>query len=137
MQRIAILLIVLVLAGAAALAQKRKSDPGPHPLKLIKALWDPAGRRMNATRGNIKLWLQNVADVPVDKIKVEVEILDQNGHLEETISREIPILDAGAKKTFDLTWSVIGEEIVKPRIWVYYNGGLDRLTQFEAVPENW
>jgi len=130
-----LLLLALVVPVAAA---KKKSDPGPHPLKVLKAKVNARAGTMNSAAGDMTVWVQNVSDVLVDKVRVELELYGDNGRLVEKKAKEVGNMEPGAKHYIDFRWDVIGEKSVTYHIWIYYNGGLqDRLTQFEGEPPVW
>jgi len=134
--------LALLTAGlilAPAQAARRRSDPGPHPLKILKIVQDSNSRQsMGGASGRYHLWMQNTTDVDVDKVQVEMEIYSKSGRLEDTVRQEIGNVAAGAKAFVELKYNVIGTEIdFKPRFWVQYNGGKEKLTQFEIDGASW
>ena len=129
------LLLALVIPVAAA---KKKSDPGPHPLKVLKAKVNARSGNMNSAIGDMTVWVQNTSDVLVDKVRVELELYGDNGRMVEKKVKEVGNMEPGAKHYIDFRWDVIGEKNVTFNIWIYYNGGLqDRLTQFNGEPPVW
>lgn len=118
-------------------AKRRKSDPGPHPIKVLKIVQDGASRQgMNGCDGRYSIWVQNTTDVAVDKVKIEMELYSRSGRIVETVSKEIGDVEAGHKKISELKYNIVGEQSVKPRFWIMYNSGKEALTQFEA-DSNW
>lgn len=136
-------LVTLVLLASALLivpasAKRRKSDPGPHPLKILKVVQDGSSHTtMNGTAGRYHLWMQNTTDVAVDKVEVEMELYSKTGRLEDTIKKEVGNVDAGQKTFVELKYNIIGEQTIKPRFWVKYNAGKEALTQFEIDGPAW
>lgn len=110
-----------------------------HPIKILKARYEnnTARSSLGATRGKCTVWMQNVTDVLVDGVKLEVVLYNRHNRKVDTLTKDIGELEPGQKliKTFD--WDVVAEDSVKPRIWVYYNGGGDEPTRFEGEPPVW
>jgi hypothetical protein len=134
------LLVAAMAPLAYSVSENRGSDPGPHPLKVLKVVREinqgEAG--MGQTRGTMEIWLQNSADVDVDKVKMEVEIFTRDGRFLDKVKKDIGVIKAGSKSYQTVRWSVIGnEQSVKQKIWLFYNGGKEKLTQFEAEPPTW
>jgi len=133
--------LALATAGTLflpAYAARRKSDPGPHPLKILKIVQDGSSRQdMNGASGRYHLWMQNTTDVAVDKVEVQMELYSTTGRLEDTIKKEVGNVDSGAKTFVDLKYSVIGSQTVKPRFWILYNGGKEKPIQFEVDGPSW
>ena len=131
------------MAAAASLllpayAARRKSDPGPHPLKILKIVQDGSSTvSMNGSSGRYHLWMQNTTDVAVDKVAIEMEVFSKSGRLEDTVKKEIGNVEAGAKAFAELKYNVIGEQAVVPRFWVKYNAGGEKLTEFEVDGPSW
>lgn len=137
-QFVTLILLASALAIGPAAAKRRKSDPGPHPLKILKVVQDGSSTStMNGTSGRYHLWLQNTTDVAVDKVAVEMELYSKTGRLEETVTKEVGNVDAGQKTFVELKYNIIGEATVKPRFWVKYNAGKQELTQFEIDGPSW
>ena len=136
--RIRLFTILLILTAAlAVVAERRKSDPGPHPIRLLKAIVENNGRDIGMSRGVVHLWVHNASDVAVDKCKVEVELFTRDNRLADKVTRDLGTIEPGNKKLQDIKWTIAGEEELKPRIWLLYNGGMDRLTQFEVETQNY
>ena len=68
------------------LAEKLKSDPGPHPLKVLKAKVNSRQGANNNSVGDMTVWVQNTSDVMVDKVRVELWLFDDNKRLVGMIS---------------------------------------------------
>lgn len=135
---------LLGLSAAAALmltpaeAARRKSDPGPHPLKVLKVVQDGSSQQtMNGSFGRYHVWLQNTTDVAVDKVQIEMELYSRSGRLEDTVKKDIGTVEPGAKSTIELKYNVIGEQSLKPRFWVFYNAGKEKPIQFEIDGPSW
>lgn len=136
--RVKLCLLLALLLVFPALAAKRKSDPGPHPLKVLKAKVNARSGGMNNSQGEMTVWVQNTSDVMVDKVRVEVELYDDNKRMVEKKVKELGDVEPGVKNYIDFRWDIMGERNVTWKIWIYYNGGLsDRLTQFEGEPPVW
>lgn len=133
----------LAAATAASLllpayAARRKSDKGPHPLKILKIVQDGSSSiNMNGSSGRYHLWMQNTTDVAVDKVEVQMELWSKTGRLEDTVKKEVGNVDAGQKTFVDLKYNVVGETTLKPRFWVLYNGGKEAPIQFEIDGPSW
>ena len=133
MRILMILLLLTALCGALEDNSKKKSDPGPHPLKILKVTVEPRDLSMSSNRGQVAVWLQNVYDVGVDKVRIEVQLYDKNGKLRDKLVKQTDLIDPGKKTVYEFNYDLTGfSDKPRPRIWVFYNGGLDRLTQFEA-----
>jgi hypothetical protein len=126
------------VTSPSVLASTKKSDPGPHPLKVVKFLLTGNQRSMGSSTGTFEIWLQNTSDYIVDKIHIDVEMFNHNGRYIDKITKDIGKLNPGQKKIFDLRYNVVGldDTDLVPRVWVYYNAGLQRLTQFEVDTAN-
>ena len=125
------LLVAATLLGPAQ-AKRRKSDPGPHPLKILKVVQDGSSHAtMAGCSGRYHIWMQNTTDVDVDKVSIEMELFSPSGRLEDTIKQDLGTIAAGQKSFADLKYNIIGETTLKPRFWVKYNAGKEQLTQFE------
>jgi hypothetical protein len=125
----------IMLGAFPALAKTRKSDPGPHPLKLINFIFNnpESGSVGGSSRGTCDVWLQNTSQYVVDKVSLEIELYDSNGRYLDKIKKKIGDISPGAKKIFTLPYSLLGREVnVKPRVWIFYNAGKPELTKFEA-----
>ncbi|MBI3925278.1 MAG: hypothetical protein HY319_07055 [Armatimonadetes bacterium] len=134
----ALTVLCLALAPVWARDEGKKEDPGPHPIRVLKAKIDTARRGVGSSRGSITIWLHNSAEVIVDGVKVEVELYTPQGRLIDTLSEEVGEIDPGTKKWVDLDWDLAGEEVpMKPKIWVYYNGGGTKPTKFVGEPPVW
>jgi hypothetical protein len=128
-------LAALVLPAGAA---RRKSDKGPHPLKILKVVQDVGNQSsMGSSTGRYHVWMQNTTDVAVDKVQVELELFSESGRLVETVKKDIGEVGAGAKSMVELKYNVIGERTVKPRFWVLYNAGKEAPVQFEIDGPSW
>lgn len=137
-----LLLVLVVTANAPTWAdhERRGSDPGPHPIKLLKVIRDgnPSGQQFGETRGSIEIWLQNAADADVDKVTLEVELWNKDGRFIEKIVRNIGTINANSRSIQKVKWNLVGgENNVTQKIWVLYNAGKEHLTQFEAIPVTW
>lgn len=131
------LLAATALFGPAE-AARRKSDKGPHPLKILKVVQDGSSTQtMSGCSGRFHIWMQNTTDVAVDKVAIEMEVFSKSGRLEDTIKKEIGNVEAGAKAFAELKYNVIGEQQVVPRFWVKYNAGGEKLTEFEVDGPSW
>lgn len=129
-------LLTLALPGIAK--APRKSDPGPHPIKILKVMQDSSSREtMNGTEGRWHIWMQNTTDVDVDKVALEVDFYNPSGRLVETVKKDIGTLESGHKNMAEVKYDIIGEHHLKPRIWVLYNGGGEKPTQFEVQGATW
>ena len=135
--RLTLLLLVLVSTTFAAWSERKKSDPGPHPIRILKVVKDNPTGDFNTSRGEIQIWLQNGVDADVDKVRVEIDLYSKSGRFVEKLSKEVGVIKAGSKNYQNMKWNVYGESQVTMKIWIYYNGGLDRLTQYEAEPPVW
>jgi hypothetical protein len=121
-----------------AFAARRKSDPGPHPLKILKIVQDGSSTvSMNGASGRYHLWMQNTTDVAVDKVEVQMELWSKTGRLEDTVKKTIGNVDAGQKTFVELKYNVVGETSLKPRFWVLYNAGKEAPVQFEIDGSSW
>ncbi|MFN8608818.1 MAG: hypothetical protein U0931_14875 [Vulcanimicrobiota bacterium] len=133
----------LVLAAASSLllpafAARRKSDPGPHPLKVLKIVQDGSStQNMNGTSGRYHVWMQNTTDLAVDKVEIQMELWSKTGRLEDTIKKDVGTVESGAKSMVELKYNVVGESSLKPRFWVLYNGGKEAPIQFEVDGPSW
>lgn len=130
---------LVALATFALTLTGWSEDKIDHPLKVLKAkMNNDAGRSsIMSSRGSMTVWLQNLADVPVDGVKMEVILYNDRNRPVETLTREIGELDAGKKEVLTFKWDVLAERSVKPRIFVYYNGGEPEPTKFEGEPPVW
>lgn len=110
-----------------------------HPIKILKARYENNGARssLGAARGKCTVWMQNVTDVLVDGVKLEIVLYNRHNRKVETLTRDIGELEPGEKLIKSVDWDVVAEDTVKPRIWVYYNGGGDEPTKFEGEPPVW
>jgi hypothetical protein len=136
--RATLCLLLAAILVFPALAARRKSDPGPHPLKVLKAKVNARQGTNNNSVGDMTVWVQNTTDVLVDKVRVELELYDDGKRLVEKKVKELGDVEPGVKNYIDFRWDIIGERNVTFKIWIYYNGGLtDRLTQFEGEPPVW
>ena len=130
----AILAVFVVPAGAA----RRKSEKGPHPLKILKVVQDIGNQsNMNGAVGRYHVWMQNTTDVAVDKVVVEMELYSESGRKVETIKKDVGEISSGAKSMVEFKYNVIGERTVKPRFWVLYNAGKEAPVQFEIDGPSW
>jgi hypothetical protein len=133
--------LALAVAGSLFLpawAARRKSDPGPHPLKVLKIVQDgSSSQNMNGTSGRYHVWMQNTTDVAVDKVELQMELWTKTGRLEDTIKKEVGTVESGAKSLVELKYNVVGETNLKPRFWVLYNGGKEAPVQFEVDGPSW
>lgn len=133
----------VTLAAAALLlspagAVRRKSDRGPHPIKILKIVQDGnSTQNLSGTSGRYHLWMQNTTDVAVDKVEVQMELWTKTGRLEDTIKKEVGTVEAGAKNMVDLKYNVVGESSLKPRFWILYNAGKEAPVQFEVEGPSW
>lgn len=133
----------LALAAAGSLllpafAARRKSDPGPHPLKILKIVQDgSSSQNMNGTSGRYHVWMQNTTDVAVDKVELQMELWSKTGRLEDTVKKEVGTVESGAKSMVELKYNVVGESSLKPRFWVLYNAGKEAPVQFEIDGPSW
>jgi hypothetical protein len=131
------LLAAGLLLGPAE-AARRKSDKGPHPLKILKVVQDGTSTMsMNGCSGRYHVWMQNTTDVAVDKVEIEMEVYSKSGRLEDTIKKDLGTVEAGQKTFADLRYNIVGETTVKPRFWVKYNAGKEKLTEFEIDGPSW
>lgn len=141
MKSLQVLLLVCLLGIGISIpvnGARRKSDKGPHPLKILKVVQDGSSRStMNGCNGRYHIWLQNVTDVAVDKVEIQMEIYSTNGRLVDTIKKEVGTLDSGNKNMAEVRYDVIGEASIRPRFWVLYNAGKDQPAQFEITGTSW
>lgn len=130
-----LLALGLVLTPAEA---RRKSQPGPHPIKVLKIVQDGASQQtMNGAKGRYHVWLQNTTDVAVDKVQLEMELYNNSGRVIEKVTKEIGTLESGAKNMAELKYNVVGERTVKPRFWLMYNAGKEKPAEFEIDGPSW
>lgn len=129
--------VVGVFSGGALWAEKKQSDPGPHPLRILKVVKDNSGSAFAQARGELQIWLQNSVDADVDQVKIEVELYNKSGRILDKVTKNVGIVKAGSKSFQNIKYNVMGEDYVQPKIWIYYNAGNERLTQFEAEPPVW
>ncbi len=132
-----ITLTVLALVSLSLLATAKEDKV--HPIKLLRArMQQGAGMSgIGTSKGTMTVWLQNLAEVPVDGVKMEIELYNERNRLVETIVREVGEMDAGKKEVLTIKWDVIAERIKRPRIWVYYNAGGPKLEKFEGDTPVW
>ncbi|MEW6281928.1 MAG: FxLYD domain-containing protein [Candidatus Eremiobacterota bacterium] len=131
----ALMLALLVVAGAQAGDDGK--DKNKHPLLVLKGTFSSDNGGFGAMRGDATIWLKNISDVAVDGVKVEMELFNQNGRKVHKMTRDIGELPAGDKKFIDFEWEVYGVTSLKPRVWVYYNGGGEEPVKFEGEPPIW
>ena len=131
-------LCLIAVATCPSQARPKRSDPGPHPLKLIKFVKNDNERSMGSATGSYEVWIQNTSEYIVDKIRVDVEIYDREGRYLDKVSKDVGKLTPGQKKIFEMRYSVMGtnENVLTPRLWFYYNAGKEKLTQFEVNTAN-
>jgi hypothetical protein len=135
--RLAAVLLCLSALLMPAFGEKKHSDPGPHPLRILKVLKDNSGSSFNQSKGDLQIWLQNAVDADVDQVKIEVEFYSKGGRYVDKVVKEVGIVKASSKSFQTVRWNIVGEEILVPKIWIYYNAGAERLTMFEAEPPVW
>lgn len=133
----AVLLCLSAVLTPTFARERKKSDPGPHPLKILKVVKDNSGTSFNQSKGSLQIWLQNSADADVDQVKLEVEFYNKGGRLIDTVTKDVGIVKASSKSFQNVKWNIVGEEYLVPKIWIYYNSGADRPTLFEAEPPVW
>lgn len=134
-----ILKTLLCLAAVTVLVLPTQAkDSERHPIKLLKARMQASGRgSMGASKGNVTVWLQNVAGVTVDGVKVEVELYNDNRRLLDTLEKDVGEMTAGKKKVLTFKWDVISDDRIKPRIFVSYNAGRKKPVRFEGDTPTW
>ncbi len=136
--RLTTLILLVVACIVAPASARRKSEKGPHPIKVLKIVQDGAGRGgMNNASGRYHIWLQNTTDVAVDKVQLEMELYSDTGRLVDKVTKEVGVLESGAKNMAELRYNVVGERNLKPRFWVLYNAGKEKLTEFELDGPSW
>ena len=134
--QVLLLLMALWLAPSLAFGEKKKSDPGPHPLKILKVVRDNRGSNLAEARGEMQIWLQNAVDADIDKVKLEIELYSASGRYLDKVTKDIGVIKANSKSYQTIRWST-SESALHQKIWIYYNRGAERLTQYEAEPPVW
>ena len=130
------LLCFAVLALTLAPTQAKESER--HPIKVLKARMQNNSRgSMGSNKGNVTVWLQNVAGVAVDGVKVEIELYSDSRRLLDTLEKEVGEMTAGKKKVLTFKWDLITDDRIKPRIFVSYNGGRKKPVRFEGDTPTW
>ncbi len=123
---------------ALTLTPIQAKDNENHPIKLLKARVQNNSRStMGSNRGNVTVWLQNVAGVSVDGVKVEVELYSDNRRLLDTLEKEVGEMSAGKKQVLTFKWDLISDDRIKPRIFVSYNAGRKKPIRFEGDSPTW
>lgn len=109
------------------------------PLKVLNAQYDSNQGHFNMgdAQGQMAVWLQNIDSVPVTGVKVEVELYNDYHRKIKTLTRKIGQMPAGKKLVLNFKWDVVGEDHLKPRIWVYYNGGGPKPVKMNGDPPSW
>ena len=129
------LLVMVSLALVTQARENRHSDPGPHPLKLLKVERSSSQEHpgMGPAKGNMDIWIQNAADADVDKVKIEVELFSPNGRFLDKVVKDIGIIKANSRCLQTVRWDIVDRgQGIKQKIWIFYNGGKEKLIQFEA-----
>ncbi|GMU56027.1 MAG: hypothetical protein AMXMBFR33_51730 [Candidatus Xenobia bacterium] len=131
--------LVALVALAARADDDDKKLKGKHPLAVLKGVINSDnGTTLGAMRGDATIWLKNVSDVAVDGVKVEMVIYNgNNGRKLETLTKDIGELNAGDKKYLNFKWEIYGATTIKPKVWVYYNGGGEEPVKFDGEPPVW
>lgn len=134
-----VVLALIALVFGPAWGKRKTEDPGPHPIRVLKAKVDGLRRaNMGTQSGTITIWLQNTADVIVDGVSVEVEFYSPQGRLIDSFKKEVGEIEGGTKTYADLKWNVVGEDgSLKPKIWIFYNGGGSEPKKFIGEPPVW
>lgn len=112
---------------------------GKHPLAVLKGVFQADnGTSIGAMKGEATIWIKNMSDVTVDGVKVDLELFNgNNGRKVETVTKKIGEMSAGDKKFLTFKWEVYGAMTLKPKVWVYYNGGGEELVKFDGEPPIW
>lgn len=112
---------------------------GKHPLAVLKGVFQAdEGASIGAQKGEATLWIKNMSDVTVDGVKIDLVLYNgNNGRKVETVTKKIGEMTAGDKKTVVFKWDIYGQMSLKPRVWVYYNGGGEELEKFDGEPPIW
>jgi hypothetical protein len=133
--------IALVSALVALLTHPilAKDNPSDHPIRVIKARYQNDNSRGGATsaRGNLTVWLKNVAEVTVDGVEIEVDLYNDRGRKVETLRKEVKDLGPGEKRVTTFRWDVVAENEVKPRFYIEYKSRGTQKTRFEGDPPSW
>ncbi len=113
---------------------------GKHPIAVLKGVFaaDNGMSGPGAMKGEATLWVKNMSDVTVDGVVIDLELYNgNNGRKVETVTRKVGEMAAGDKKYILFKWEVYGAQTLKPRVWVYYNGGGEDPVKFDGEPPIW
>lgn len=134
----------LLIATAALIARADDDDDGlkwkgKHPLAVLKGVFQADDNSsLGAMKGEATLWVKNMSDVTVDGVVLELELYNgNNGRKLETLTKKVGEMPAGDKKYIQFKWEVFGATTIKPKVWVYYNGGGEDPVKFNGEPPVW
>lgn len=136
----ACLLAVLMTFGLSLVVAADDDEPAlEHPLRVLKARYEANSGRsgIGYVKGRCTVWVQNVTDVLVDGVKIEVVLYNKHNRKIDSQTKDIGEMEPGKKLVTNFDYDVMADDNVKPRIWVYYNGGGDEPTKFEGEPPVW
>ena len=131
-------LLLSLCCLALALPTTAKDNPADHPIKVLKARYsNDSSRSMGSAKGNMTIWMKNIANVTVDGIEIEVDLYNDRGRKVETLRRKVKDLSPGEKKVLTFRWDVVAEDTVKPRFYVEYKRRGNQKARFEGDSPNW